>query len=138
MSALIWRQYRLERRMFWRNPTAAFFNFLLPLLLLALFGAVFAGRREDLDVIVPGIAGVSVMSATFIALAYNLTFLREHGVLKRLRGTPMAPSAYLAGIAGHAVTNTVLQVGIITTVGALLFDVEWPRDWAALAATPAR
>ena len=24
--ALSWRQYRLERRMFWRNPTAAFFN----------------------------------------------------------------------------------------------------------------
>ena len=44
--ALAWRQFRLERRMFWRNPTAAFFNFLLPLLLLALFGAVFAGRRR--------------------------------------------------------------------------------------------
>ena len=29
-----WRQYRLERRMFWRNPSAAFFNFLLPLLFL--------------------------------------------------------------------------------------------------------
>ena len=94
MMAIAWQQFRLERRMFWRNPTAAFFNFLLPLLLLALFGAVFAGRREDLDVIVPGIAGVSVMSATFIALAYNLTFLRESGVLKRLRGTPLPAPAY--------------------------------------------
>ena len=32
--------------MFWRNPSAAFFNFLLPLLFLALFGAVFAGRQR--------------------------------------------------------------------------------------------
>ncbi|MEA2143580.1 MAG: hypothetical protein QOI64_2010, partial [Solirubrobacteraceae bacterium] len=24
--ALTWRQYRLERKMFWRNPSAAFFN----------------------------------------------------------------------------------------------------------------
>ena len=86
--AIAYRQWRLERRMFWRNPTAAFFNFFLPLLLLALFGAVFAGRREDLDVIVPGIAGVSVMSATFIALAYNLTFLRESGVPRRRLRTP--------------------------------------------------
>ena len=31
--------------MFWRNPSAAFFNFLLPLLFLALFGAIFAGER---------------------------------------------------------------------------------------------
>ena len=31
-----WRQYRLERKMFWRNPVAAFFNFALPLIFLAL------------------------------------------------------------------------------------------------------
>jgi ABC-2 type transport system permease protein len=133
MMALAWHQFRLERRMFWRNPTAAFFNFLLPLLLLALFGAVFAGRREDLDVIVPGIAGVSVMSATFIALAYNLTFLREHGVLKRLRGTPLPAGAYLAGIGASAVTNVVLQLAIVITAGHLVFGVPWPGDWVALA-----
>ena len=34
-----WRQYRLERKMFWRNPSAAFFNFVLPLLFLAAGGA---------------------------------------------------------------------------------------------------
>ncbi len=96
-----WRQYRLERRMFWRNPSAAFFGVVLPLGLLAIFGAVFAGRDEDLDVIVPGIAGMSVMSATFTSLAYNLTTLRERGILKRLRGTPLPTSAYLAGLAGQ-------------------------------------
>ena len=31
--------------MFWRNPSAAFFNFLLPLLFLALFGAIFSGNQ---------------------------------------------------------------------------------------------
>ena len=31
--------------MFWRNPSAAFFNFLLPLIFLALFGAIFSERR---------------------------------------------------------------------------------------------
>jgi ABC-2 type transport system permease protein len=118
--------------MFWRNPTAAFFNFLLPLLLLALFGAVFAGRREDLDVIVPGIAGVSVVSATFVALAYNLTFLRERGILKRLRGTPMPAHAYLAGVAASAVTNVVLQLTIVIVAGHVVFGVSWPLDWAAL------
>jgi ABC-2 type transport system permease protein len=134
VSALAWRQYRLERRMFWRNPTAAFFNFLLPLLLLALFGAVFSGQQEDLDVVVPGIAGVSVMSATFIALAYNLTFLREHGVLKRLRGTPMPAAAYLAGVAASAITNVVLQLAIVIVAGRLAFGVPWPGDWLALLA----
>ena len=131
--AVAWRQYRLERRMFWRNPSAAFFNFLLPLLLLALLGAVFAGEQEDLDVVVPGIAGLSVMSATFVALAYNLTFLREHGVLKRLRGTPLPASAYLAGVAAGAVTNVALQLAVVIVSGNVLFGVDWPQDWLALA-----
>jgi ABC-2 type transport system permease protein len=127
-----WRQYRLERRMFWRNPSAAFFGVLLPLLLLAIFGAVFSSRRQDLDVIVPGIAGMSVMSATFTSLAYNLTTLRERGILKRLRGTPLPPSAYLAGLAGHAVANAALQLAIVILAGHLVFGVAWPGDWGAL------
>ncbi len=42
-----WRQYRLERRMFWRNPSAAFFNFALPLLLLAGGGAILSGNQHN-------------------------------------------------------------------------------------------
>jgi ABC-2 type transport system permease protein len=132
LTAAAWRQYRLERRMFWRNPSAAFFGFLLPLLLLAIFGAVFSSRQEDLDVIVPGIAGLSVMSATFTSLAYNLTTLRERGILKRLRGTPLPPSAYLAGLGGNAVANAVLQVALVIVIGNLVFDVAWPTEWGSL------
>src|SRR5260370_30954629 len=104
--ALAWRQYRLERRVFWRNPSAAFFNFLLPLLFLAFFGAIFQSNQHELNVIVPGIAAMSVMSTTVTALAYNMTFLRERGVLKRIRGTPMPGRSYLLGFAANAVTTT--------------------------------
>jgi ABC-2 type transport system permease protein len=130
--AMAWRQYRLERRLFWRNPSAAFFNFLLPLLFLAFFGAIFHGNQHDLNVIVPGIAGMSVLSTTFTALAYNMTFLREQGVLKRIRGTPMPGSSYLFGIAGNAVTNTAIQIAIITVAGRVFFGTGWPKDWGEL------
>jgi ABC-2 type transport system permease protein len=129
---LAWNQYRLERRLFWRNPSAAFFNFLLPLLLLALFGAILHGNQHDLNVIVPGIAGMSVMSTTFVALAYNMTFLREQGVLKRIHGTPMPSSSYLFAIAGNAVTNTAIQIAIIVVAGRVFFGTGWPRDWGEL------
>jgi ABC-2 type transport system permease protein len=131
--ALAWRQFRLERRMFWRNPSAAFFNFALPLLFLFLFGAIFAGNQDALDVIVPGIAGLAVMSTTFSALAMNLTFLREQGVLKRMRGTPLPSGAYLAGIAANAVTNALIQIAIVVVAGRAFFGIGWPRDWVALA-----
>jgi ABC-2 type transport system permease protein len=129
---LAWYQYRLERRMFWRNPSAAFFNFLLPLLFLALFGAIFSGSQKDLNVIVPGIAGLSIMSTTFSALAMNLTFLREQGVLKRMRGTPLPESSYLLGVFANAVTNAAIQLTIVVVAGKVLFGTGWPKDWAEL------
>src|SRR5437764_2851069 len=130
--ALAWKQYRLERRLFWRNPSAAFFSFLLPLLFLAFFGAILHGNQHDLNVIVPGIAGMAVMSTTFTALAYNMIFLREQGVLKRIRGTPMPAMSYLAAIAGNAVTNAAFQIAIITVTGRVFFGTGWPRDWLEL------
>src|SRR4030088_1546195 len=131
-ASMAWRQYRLERRLFWRNPSAAFFNFLLPLLFLALFGAILHGNQHDLNVIVPGIAGMAVMSTTFTALAFNMVFLREQGVLKRIRGTPMPGVSYLMGIAGNAVTNTAIQIAIITVAGRVFFGAGWPGDWLEL------
>src|SRR5437588_12734531 len=92
--SMAWRQYRLERRMFWRNPSAAFFNFLLPLLFLAAGGAILSDNQHDLNLLVPSIAGMAVMATTFTALAYNIVFLRERGVLKRIRGAPLPTRAY--------------------------------------------
>ena len=129
---LAWAQYRLERRMFWRNPSAAFFNFGLPLIFLFLFGAVFSGDQANLNVIVPGIAGMSVLSTTFSALAMNLTFLREQGVLKRMRGTPLPSGSYLSALAANAVTNAAVQVLIVVLAGRLFFGTGWPRDYVEL------
>jgi ABC-2 type transport system permease protein len=131
-AVLAYRQWRLERRMFWRNPTAAFFSFVLPLLFLVLFGAIFSGDQKTLNVIVPGILGLSVMSTTFNALAMNLTFLREEGVLKRIHGTPMPPVSYLVGLVMNAVSNAFVQVVIVVLAGRLFFGIGWPKDWLEL------
>src|ERR1700719_4264703 len=130
--ALSWRQYRLERRMFWRNPSAAFFNFLLPLLFLGAGGAILSGNQRDLNKLIPSIAGMSVMSTTFTALAYNIVFLRERGVLKRIRGTPLPTGSYFGGVAANAVTNTAFQIAIIVLAGRVFFGIGWPRDWGEL------
>jgi ABC-2 type transport system permease protein len=130
--ALTWRQYRLERRMFWRNPSAAFFNFLLPLLFLVGGGAILHAKQHDLNRLVPAIAGMSVMSTTFTALAYNIVFLRERGVLKRIRGTPLPTSSYFGGVAGNAVTNTTLQIAIVVLAGRIFFGIGWPVHWGEL------
>jgi ABC-2 type transport system permease protein len=127
-----WRQYRLERKMFWRNPSAAFFNFVLPLLFLAAGGAIFSGSQSDLDKLLPAIAAMSVMATTFTALAYNIVFLRERGVLKRIHGTPLPTLSYFAGVAANAVTNCAIQIAIVIVAGRVVFGIGWPQDWPEL------
>jgi ABC-2 type transport system permease protein len=127
-----WRQYRLERKMFWRNPSAAFFNFVLPLLFLAAGGAILSGSQSDLDKLLPAIAAMSVMATTFTALAYNIVFLRERGVLKRIRGTPLPTLSYFGGVAANAVTNCAIQIAIVLIAGRVVFGIGWPQDWPEL------
>jgi ABC-2 type transport system permease protein len=132
MVEAAWRQFRLERKLFWRNPSAAFFDIAFPLIFLALFGAIFAGDEETLNVIVPGLAGMATVSSTFTALAYRLTFRREDGTLKRVRGTPLRPASYLGGVFGNAIANAALQLTIFVFAAKVVFGVEWPADWAKL------
>jgi ABC-2 type transport system permease protein len=131
-AALAWRQFRFERRMFWRNPSAAFFNFTLPFLFLILIASVFGADRKELNILVPGIAGMAVLGTTFTALAYNFVFAREQGILKRIRGTPMPPLAYFGGVIGSAVANAIVQVALVIVIGRVFYDVSLPKEWLEL------
>ena len=132
-AALAWREFRFQRRMFWRNPSAAFFNFALPLIFLVLIASVFSLSQDDLNHFVPGIAGMAVLGTTFTALAYSFVFSREQGILKRIRGTPMPPLAYFGGLLSNAVANAVVQVGLVVVIGHAVYGLHWPRDWLELA-----
>jgi ABC-2 type transport system permease protein len=131
-TALLWRQYRFERRLFWRNPSAAFFNFALPLIFLLLIASVFHTDKKELNTLIPGIAGMAVMATTFSALAFNLTFYREQGILKRVLGTPLPRATYFGGLIGSAVTNAIIQVLLVVVLGHVLYSVSWPKDWFEL------
>ncbi len=125
-----WRQFRLERKQFWRNPSAAFFGFVLPILFLLIIGGL--TDQANRDIIVPGIAGMNVMASTFNALGMNLTFRREQGLLKRMHGTPMPTVSYLGGILGNVAFNAIVQVALVVVAGNLLFGLPWPYHWDEL------
>jgi ABC-2 type transport system permease protein len=129
---LLFHQLRFERMLFRRNPSAAFFNFVLPLVLLLLVASVFADDDDELDLLIPGIAGMSIMATTFTALAFNVTFLREQGILKRIRGTPLPPRDYMGALIGSAVINAVVQVVLVFAIGKLAYGVDLPEEPGAL------
>lgn len=123
---LAWRQLLLEQRLFWRNPAAAFFGVVLPLIFLVLFGAVFAGNRDNLDRLVPGVAAMAIASNTFASLAMALPILRDQGVLKRIRGSALPVPAYIGGLVGSAVANAAVQVVVVMLAGKIFLGTPWP------------
>jgi ABC-2 type transport system permease protein len=62
----------------------------------------------------------------------NLTFLREQGVLKRMRGTPLPEGSYLLGVFGNAVANAIIQLALVIVAGDVLFGTGLPKDWIEL------
>ena len=124
------RQARYENRAFWRNPAAAFFTFVFPLLFMAIFNVLFGARAAGF--FTPAIIVFGVVTATYTNLALTVTIARDEGVLKRVRGTPLPAWVFLAGRILQAIFVGALLVAIVAAFGALAYGVEIP--WDALPA----
>lgn len=122
--SLALRQVGFENKSFWRNPAAAGFTFAFPLMFLVLFNALF---RES-QFFVPSIAAFSVISACYTNIAISTAFARDQGILKRKRGTPLPPAAYMLARVLHASAIGVLLVGIVALAGTLFYGVDLPTD----------
>ena len=128
------RQIRYENRSFWRNPAAAFFTVVFPLMFLVIFNLLFGNNTLELPggevktstFYVPAIAAMSVISACYNNIAIGICFSRDSGLLKRTRGTPLPAWAYLFGRIGHATLIALLLVVVVTAAGALVYDVDVP------------
>ncbi len=142
MSALplALRQVAYENRAFWRNPAAAFFTFFFPLMFMVIFNILFGGNRSGgvpvSEFYTPAVIVFAVITATYTNIAMMVTIARDNGILKRMRGTPLPPWAYLAGRILHAVLVAALLVVIVAAFGAIFYDVRFPWDrLAALVVT---
>lgn len=128
------RQVRYENRAFWRNPAAAFFTFAFPLIFLVLFNLLFGGGTyrgfgravKTATFYTPAIVAFSVITSCFTNIAMSVTFARDQGVLKRVRGTPLPGGAYLAGRIMHSVLIAALLVVIVVAFGRLGYSVDLP------------
>lgn len=140
--ALLAHQIRYEQKLYWRSPSSAVFTFAFPILLLVIFATLNQGVTiRSLGGInynqyyVPGIVAFSVMSACYTQLAIGLCFRRDSGALKRIRGTPLPPWAFMAGAIGSSLLVSVLLVVLTTGVGVVFYGVTFPGRYAALVLT---
>jgi len=128
------RQVRYQNKSFWRNPASAFFTFAFPLMFLVIFTALFGNSKTDVfgeqvntsTFYVAAIAAFSIITATYTNLAMSVTFTRDAGVLKRVRGTPLPSWAYLFGRIVHAILVAFLLVVIVGAFGAAFYHANIP------------
>jgi len=128
---------RIELLQFWRNPQAMFFLFLLPVVLLVLFGMIFdfnvdgppgAEPVKFRQYFVAGITATGIVSTTFATLATSISVEQHEGLLKRLAGTPLPKASYFIGKMGLALVTSVAQTAIMLTAGVLFFGITLPSD----------
>jgi ABC-2 type transport system permease protein len=126
------RQVRFENRAVGRNPAAAFFTVVFPLMFMVIFNVLIGrGNGEASRFFTPAIIVFAVITATYTNLAMSVAMARDEGILKRMRGTPLPAWAYLAGRILHAVVIALLLVIIVAAFGAIFYGV--PVPWTHLA-----
>ena len=135
-AAMTLKQLRYENKAFWRNPASAFFTFVFPLMFLVIFNSLFkgtieiAGRTVNSNYFyVPAIGAFSVITATYVNLAISISFSRDMGLLKRIRGTPLSAGAYMLSRILHAMFICIILITIVVLAGIFFYDVDLPTDY---------
>ncbi len=132
-AALVWHQFRFDQKIFWRNPASVFFTVLLPVIFLLIFATIFGNDRiaqlgnvKTTTYYVPAILTLAVVSATTVNLAIGLTVVRERGILKRGRGTPLPSWVFIAGRIGNSLVVALVMLVVITLIGRVIYGVPIP------------
>jgi ABC-2 type transport system permease protein len=139
---LLARQVGWEQRSYWRNPAAAGFSFVFPLLILVIFASTSGNNKLSqlhninyAQYYIPSIVAFGIMGATFTNLAINVANKREAGTLKRIRGAPLPPWIYLGGIIGNSILVAIMLTVVVIAFGVIVYGVSFPGNALALVAT---
>ncbi|TGB04966.1 ABC transporter permease [Halobacillus salinus] len=126
---------QMETRMFFRDRLSVFWTFLFPVVMIWLFGSMFAGNEVSdtafAQMFVPAWIGVNIVTTSFFTLGTVLASYRETGVLRRYQSTPLQPWKILAA---HTFQGTVIfsiSAILLMVFGMLMYDLTIPEYWGS-------
>lgn len=134
---LVGQQARYAAVQVQRDPMAMFFAIAFPVVLVVIFSIVYGDQAQWGGLALPqylaaAFAVYGVATTAFVNLPGSIADQRAQHVLKRLRGTPLPPWAYLAGRVLAALGLGVITVVLIFVVAVTFFAVTLPPStWAA-------
>ncbi len=137
-----WHLTVMEFRLFFREPAAAFFTLILPLMFLILFGTIygneptpFLGNFGYVDISVPSYGALIIATAGLMNIPILIASYREKRILWRFRATPVHPLAILAAELTVALAMSFLGMLILVVFGKLLYHLQFVGNvfWVVLA-----
>jgi ABC-2 type transport system permease protein len=134
-SRMLRAQTFMELRLLLRNGEQVGLTLVIPLLLEFFFNLPMLysidGRR--IDVVVPSVLALAVMSASFTGLAIGTGFERKYAVLKRLGATALPRRVLLLGKTLAVLLLQVLQAALVCGFGFILgWHPHGNPVWAAV------
>lgn len=122
---------RVELKEFFRSREQMIFIFFFPMIMLALFGAIFGGEDVAENVsfaqyFLAGMIASGIINTGFQSLAITISLDRDSDGLKRLKATPLPSTAYFAGKLTQVLIVSIIQLTILIAMGVGLYDVDLP------------
>jgi ABC-2 type transport system permease protein len=137
-SHIVLAQTRAEFRLLMSNGEQLLLTIIIPLGLLIGLSTVSwidlgtTDQSERVNIVVPGIIALAVMSTAFTAQAISVGFDRRYGVLKLLGATPLSRTGLLIAKTLAVLLIEIVQIALICIVGLLL---GWEPTGNPLTAT---
>lgn len=131
----------VEIKLFLREPSAAFFTIVFPLLLLFIFGGIFGNEPSEslggfgmVDLSVPGYIAMIMATIGLLSIPVIIATYRENGVLRRFRATPVNSSVILsAQIVVSLIMMTVSTI-LLVVAAVFIFDLNVPSTGIGIVA----
>jgi ABC-2 type transport system permease protein len=127
-----WERGKLEVREFFRQRESVVFTLAFPVILLFFFTAIvnydIPGGLKFSQYFIPGILAAGMFGVSFQTLAIQISIERDKGILKRLEGTPMPPSAYFIGKIIMVFAMVALESVVLLGIARALGKVDLPTD----------
>jgi ABC-2 type transport system permease protein len=125
LSRAILAQTRAELTMTLRRGETLLITLIVPTLLLLFFASLnivpTVGQQKPIDVLLPGILSLAIMSTGMVSLGIATAYERYYGVLKRLGSSPLPRWGLIAAKVLSVLAVEVGQVVLLSAIAMLLY-----------------
>ena len=113
----LWKLTWVETKIFVREPLGLIGSLIIPVVIFVMMGRAVGADLPGEVAAAP--FNVTILAALIIAVSAVLSLIaiisiyREGGILKRLRATPMSPTAFFLGKIGSVLVTSLVQTALL-------------------------